>query len=129
MKDFLFCLTVGLALVLAPVLMNLPSVFAQPDESEQAPSEALMKLEGEIIEVEELKNPLGSAIYTVKDFSSGATIKLFADRYRALIQIGNETRLPGDVLGGSRATIIYQQSGDPEKPEIVFAKIASSYYA
>ena len=87
----------------------------------------LLHLKSEIMEVEELKEPLGSAIYTIKDISSGATVKLLADRYRSLVKIGGEIKSAGDVLGGSRVTVIYQISADQKMPEIVFAKVTTSY--
>ena len=85
------------------------------------------KLNAEIVDVEELKEPLGSALYTVKDLSSGKTIKLYADVHRSLIQMGESIKSAGDVLGGSKATIIYQDSKASSTPEVVFAKVASSY--
>ena len=88
-----------------------------------------MRLNGEIMEVEELKEPKGSAIYTVKDLASGKMLKLFADPYRSLIQMGGAQKSAADVMGGSKVTIIYRKSPDRDIPEIVFAKVTSSYYS
>ena len=90
-------------------------------------AQPLFKLNGEVLEVEELKEPLGSAIYTIKDLTSGTTVKLLADRYRSLIKIGDAAKPAGDILGGSKVTIIYQKSADQKLPEIVFAKVTNSY--
>ena len=102
--------------------LNTRFIFGEP-----AKPLRLLQLKGEVLEVEELKEPLGSAIYTIKDISSGATVKLLADRYRSLIKIGGETKSAGDVLGGSKVTIIYQISSNQTMPEIVFAKVTNSY--
>lgn len=113
----------------------LPSVFflktslSFAQETIQTPSETLVKLEGEILEVEELREPIGSAIYTVKDLSSGRTLRLFAHPYRTLIQIGSLPTAVGNVLGGSKATIIYKRTPKRDIPEIVFAKVAGSFYS
>ena len=45
----------------------------------------LLTIEGEILEVDELKEPAGSAIYLVKNFATGETLKLFADAYRSVV--------------------------------------------
>ncbi len=103
--------------------VHVISVLAQ----ESANNPRLLQLKGEVLEVEELKEPLGSAIYTVKDLSSGATIKFLADKNRSLVKIGGVTKSTGDVLGGSKVTIIYQKSPDQNLPEIVFAKVTNSY--
>lgn len=88
-----------------------------------------MKLEGEILDTEELKEPLGAAVFTVKDFSSGRTFRLFADPYRSLIQLAGSTVSAGDVTSGGKATIIYRKDPKREIPEIIFAKISGTYYA
>jgi hypothetical protein len=85
-------------------------------------------IEAEILEVEELKEPLGSAILTAKDLTSGETIRLFADPSLSLFQSGDEKLDPGDVLGGSKATIIYRESSKRDLPEIIFATVSGSYY-
>ena len=104
------------------LMVHVISVSAQ--DSANPP---LLQLKGEVLEVEELKEPLGSAIYTVKDLSSGATIKFLADKNRSLVKIGGVTKSTGDVLGGSKVTIIYQKSPTQNLPEIVFAKVTNSY--
>ncbi len=101
-------------------------VFAVTLSAEGNPN-PLLQLKGEVLEVEELKEPLGSAIYTIKDLSTGATLKFLADRSRSLVKIGNDTKSAGDVLGGSKVTIIYQKTPAPNLPEIVFAKVTNSY--
>ena len=112
---------------LSLVLLMNPSIgFAE--EQVQKSSATLKKLQAEILEVEELREPKGGAIYTVKDLSSGRTLRLFADPHRTLIQMGTSTRSASDILGGTRATIIYRQSPGKDLPEIVFAKVTSSYY-
>ena len=85
-------------------------------------------VQAEIMEVEELKEPPRSAIFMVKDLVSGKTLRFFADPYLSLIQSGGETIQAIDVLGGSKATIIYRKSEKRDIPEIVFAKISGSYY-
>ncbi len=109
-------------LIFLAFTLNLASIFAV--ESANPP---LLKLKGEVLEVEELKEPLGSAIYTIKDLSSGATVKLLADRFRSLVKINDTLKSAGDVLGGSKVTIIYQRSQDQNLPEIIFAKVTNSY--
>ncbi len=95
--------------------------------SAQEKQTALAQLKGEVMDVEELKEPLGSAIYTVKDLATGKTVKLFVDPYRSLIKIGDSTKTVGDVMGGSKVTIIYQKSEKQPLPEVVFAKVTNSY--
>ncbi len=107
---------------------HFPAAFAE-NETAKPKVGTLTKLECEVMEVEELKEPKGGAVYTVKDLSSGSTLRLFADPYRSLIQIGGIKKQAGDVLGGSKVTIIYQKSPDRDIPEIVFAKVTSSYYS
>lgn len=111
----------GLTAVLI-LMLNLVPAFAEHNSNPP-----LLQLKGEVLEVEELKEPLGSAIYTIKDLASGTTFKLLADRYRSLIKIGGETKSAGDILGGSKVTIIYQKLPGQSLPEIVFAKVTNSY--
>ena len=99
---------------------------AYAEESKNA-SPPLNQLKGEVMDVEELKEPLGSAIYTVKDLETGNTVKLFADPHRSLIKIGAATRSAGDVLGGSKVTVIYQKLPGQDLAEVVFAKVTNSY--
>lgn len=108
--------------VFVALTLHMDSILA-----EEVSHPPLLKLKGEVLEVEELKGPLGSAIYTIKDLSSGATIKLFADRYRSLVKINDAVKSAGDVMGGSKVTIIYQKSENQKLPEIVFAKVTNSY--
>ncbi len=103
-------------------MVHVISVMAQ--ENVNPP---LLQLKGEVLEVEELKEPLGSAIYTIKDLSSGATIKFLADKSRSLVKIGDVIKSASDVLGGSKVTIIYQKSPTQNLPEIIFAKVTNSY--
>ncbi len=105
------------------VLSLTPPVFG-----EKINEHKLMKLTGEILEVEELKEPLGNAIYTIKDLSSGATIKLLADVSRSTIKIGDSIKAANDMLGGSKVVVIYQKPTQAHMPEIVFAKVTSSPY-
>jgi len=108
--------------------LNCSVTFAEKEV--QKPSNGTLKrLEAEIMEVEELKEPKGSVIFTVKDLSSGATLRLFADPYTSLVQMGGSQKQAGDVLGGSKVTIIYRKSPDRDIPEIIFAKVTSSYYS
>lgn len=117
-----------MAILFLIFMLNLPVGFAEKETTKTTTS-TFSKLVGEIMEVEELKEPKGGAIYTVKDLSSGSTLKLFADPYRSLIQMGGEKKQAGDVLGGSKVTIIYRKSNDRDIPEIIFAKVTSSYYS
>lgn len=103
------------------------ALFGSISFAEEVQVTALAQLKGEVLEVEELKEPLGSAIYTVKDLSSGATIKFLADKRRSLIKIGDEIKTAGDVLGGNKVTIIYQKTADTKIPEIIFAKVTNAY--
>jgi len=103
-------------------------VFAEEIVSENPPASDFKTIEVEIMEVEELKEPLGGAIYTAKDLASGQTIRFFVDPYSSLIQSGGQAVSAGDVLGGSKATIIYRQSQKRDMPEIVFALVSGSYY-
>lgn len=120
---------ITLFLLFSPVL----PVFSAEKETVEPPlkssSGTFTKLDGEILEVEELKEPRGSAIFTIKDMASGKTLRLFADPHRSLIQIGGAPKPPADVLGGSKVRIIYRKSPGRDIPEIVFAKVASSYYS
>ncbi|MBI4372235.1 MAG: hypothetical protein HY585_00740 [Candidatus Omnitrophica bacterium] len=113
--------------LLFALVLNPSFVFSEAVVEESSGS--FIKLEGEVLEVEELKDPKGAAVYTVKDLSTGNTIRLFADPYRSLIQMGDEVKSAGDVLGGSKVTFIYRKSPDQDTPEIIFAKVTSSYYA
>ena len=120
-----FILAVCLISILFPPFMRNGLVLA---ESHQ-PAEGLIKMEAEILEVETLKDPLGNAIYTVKNLSSGQTLKLYADRHRSLVQVGNTPKEVVDLLGGEKATIVYRNpSKTTEMPEVVFARISESYY-
>ena len=94
---------------------------------EKSGSSNFSTIQGEILEVEELREPVGAAIYLVKDFASGQTIKLFADPYRALIRSGNETQTASSLLPGSKVTVIYQKSEERDIPEVVFVKVSGSY--
>lgn len=109
------------------LFLTVPSTLRA--KSPEVTKETLNRLDVEIIEVEELKEPHGSAIYMVKDLSSGETLRLYADPYRSLIQVGGKPHSAGDALGGSKATIICRKSQDQELAEIIFAKITSSYYS
>ena len=102
------------------------AIHSMPMFAAENTNTSLAKLNGEVLEVEELKEPLGSAIYTVKDLSSGTTVKLLADKNRSLVKIGGVTQPAGDVLGGSKIIIIYQKTADQNLPEIVFAKVTNS---
>lgn len=106
---------------------NLPSGFTEQGAGGER--EEFLKLEAEILEVEELKEPLGSAIYTVKDLSSGSTVRLYADRHRSLVHMGDAPMAAADILWGGRATIIYRNLGEGKLPEVVFAKVSNIYYS
>ena len=111
---------------MAPLLNGL-IVFSE--EAAQKKDQGLFKLEAEILEVEELREPQGSAIYTVKDLSNGKTLQLFADPYRSVVHVGGVLTQVADVLGGGKATIVCRNTSEHNRPEIVFAKITSSYYS
>lgn len=87
----------------------------------------LLVIEGEIAEVEELKEPKGSALFRVKDFVSGELREIFVDLYRTSIRIGNEAKTPHDVLPGSKATVIYEHSKETDRLEAISVKIRGSY--
>ncbi len=120
--------TIFLVVLFSVLGFNFSTAFAEKKNA-TVPSGMLKKLEAEIMEAEELKEPKGSVIFTVKDLSSGATLRLFADPYTSLIQMGGSQKEVGDVLGGSKVTIIYRKSPDRDIPEIIFAKVTSSYYS
>lgn len=90
------------------------------------PSNHLSFVEGEIVEVNELKDPAGCAIYKVKIFETGETIELFADADRSLILAGNESKEAAEILDGTKATIIYGEIKKQDLPIIVFARVAST---
>lgn len=113
-------------LIFVLFLWTLIHYVGHAEESGKA-SPPLNQLKGEVMDVEELKEPLGSAIYTIKDLETGSTVKLYADPYRSLIKIGGATKSTGDVLGGSKVTIIYQKLPGQEMPEVVFAKVTNSF--
>ena len=123
-KWFLYQL-IGLLLFISSFVYS-PHTFGE--EAAKIPIGKLVKVEAEIIEVEELKEPLGAAIYTVKDLSSGATLRLFADPFKTLVQTGGETMGAADVFGGSKATILYRNEDGKDLPQVVFVKITATYY-
>ncbi len=120
------CLAIA---IISTILMLNPRIIFAEKAVAQLTVGSLNKVECEIMEVEELKEPKGGVIYTVKDLSSGSTIKLFADPYRSLIQMGGTKKQAADIFGGSKVTIIYQKLPDRDIPEIIFAKVISSYYS
>ena len=115
------------AFLCAGLLSNAYGIFAEAPTQDF--SQTLMKLDGEIVEVEELREPEGSAIYTVKDLATGKTLRLFAHSYRTLVRMGTTLKTVGDVLGGSKVTIIYRNFPGEDVPEIIFVKVTSSYYS
>ena len=86
----------------------------------------LLTIEGEILEVDELKEPAGSAIYLVKNFATGETLKLFADAYRTVISAREKLKPVSEVLGGTKGTFLYRASDEQQMPVIVFAKVSDS---
>ena len=122
-RYFLTALILMICFVFHPILVSA---------EEKAPSSPAVSdfktIEAEIMEIEELKEPIGSAVYTVKDLASGKTLRFFVDPYVSLIQSGGQSVSAGDVVGGSKATIIYRESPERDVPEIVFAQISGSYY-
>ena len=90
------------------------------------PSNHLSFVEGEIIEVNGLKDALGSAVYKIRIYETGETMELFADRDRSLILAGEEIKEAPDILGGAKATIIYGEIKERDLPVIVFARITST---
>ena len=121
------CLLLTAGLLCFGLFLNPSPSFSE--EVVQESANTLIQLNGEVLEVEELRDPEGAAIYTVKDLVSGKTVRLFADPYRSLIQMGDEIKSAADVLGGSKVTFIYRQVPDQDLPEVIFAKVTSSYYA
>jgi len=124
-------ITSALLLSFLATVFFLPTsfVFGEEKAEKSIPASTFKKLQGEILEVEELKDPQGAAIYTVRDLASGTTHQFFAHPYRTVIQMGGETTAVTDVSGGSKVTIIYRESSDRDIPEIVFAKVASAIYS
>ena len=110
------------------LFLSVNFAFSAPPAS-SAQKSSLEKLDVEITEVEELKDPYGAAIYTVKDLGTGKVLRLFVDPRHSLIQLGGKVVAAGDALGGSKATIIYQKVPDKDMPEVVFARVSSSYYS
>ena len=90
---------------------------------------SFVTVRGEILEVSELSDPKGAAIYTVKDLDSGETLKFFAHPYRTTIQMGSAIKSVGDILGGTKVSIVYRKSIEGDMPEVVFLKAADSYYS
>lgn len=109
------------------LVLNVPCVWAAPVAQVQKSS--FSKLDAEIMEVEELKEPYGAAIYTVKDLVTGQTLRLFVDPHRSLIQIGGKLAAAGDALGGSKVTVIYCKLPNQDMPEVIFARVNSSFYS
>ena len=120
-RSFLVWVVVLTCFISSPV-----QVFAQDNDSKKA-AVNFKSIETEILEVEELKDPIGAAIYTAKDLTSGETMRFFADPHLSLIQTGGQAVTPGDVSGGSKATIIYRAVPERDIPEIVFAMVSDSY--
>lgn len=118
----------GIVFEIVVLIFFLTSLARFSEAETGTPGGKLLMLDAEILEVEELKEPLGNAIYTVKDLSSGLTLRLYADRHRSLIQMGDAVIAAADVLGGGKATIIYRQTGDGELPEVIFARVSNIYY-
>ena len=116
------------AALLIITIIRFPLPVCAEEIGTQVATGEFKTVEVEILEVEEVKEPYGGAIYTTKNLISGETLRFFADPYLSLIQSGTEKINATDVLGGCKATIIYSESSDPELPEIIFAKISNSYY-
>lgn len=122
-----FFRVVWLVITIAHLSVSVPDVFAVPEQSNS--EGRLLRMEAQIVEVELLKNPLGSAVYTVKNLSSGETVQLYADRHRSLVQVGGLPKKVADLLGGEKATIVYRRpANNTEMAEIVFARVSESYY-
>ncbi len=120
------------AILFAACLMIVCSsvVFSEDERPAAAqPKSHLFSVDGEILEVNELRDPPGCAIYKVKIFGTGETMDLFADRDRTLILAGTETKKAPDVLGGTKATLIYGDEKEQDLPVIIFAKLASTVTA
>ena len=116
-----------MCLLIWAMSLAAPNSFAVPEKVNSG--ENLLRMEAQIVEVELLKDPLGSAVYTVKNLSSGETVRLYADRYRTLVQVGGSPKKVADILGGEKATIVYRRPANTaEMPEIVFARVSESYY-
>lgn len=124
-KEIISVLLLGLLLVVGVAVPSL--VFAEKAIEKKSPE--LKKLEGEILEVEELKTPQRAAIYTIRDLASGVKHRFFAHPYRTVIQIGDEPRAVTDVVSGSKIMIIYRDSTDSDTPEIVFGKVTVTFYS
>lgn len=101
-------------------------VATAPVPVQSAAAGELTTLEGEVLEAEELKEPAGNAVYLVKSFVTGETVKLYADQYRSLIWAGERSKPVTEVLGGAKGTFIYRTLPGKELPVIVFAKVADA---
>lgn len=118
----------GLILAACSAVSFSSAVFSKTETQTPAAQleNRLFSVECEILEVNELKEPPGSAIYKVKVFDTGETMDLFADRDRTLIVAGTEVKKAPDVLGGTKATLIYGDAKEQDLPVIVFAKVVST---
>jgi len=113
------------------VSLFLPgSVFSEAEPAGAAPvrvGDSAFGFDGEVLKVTLLREPVGSAIYKVKNFSSGETVEVLADAYRTLVLIRGEVETPHDVLDGSKAQMIYRQRADSDMPTLTYIKVVSSY--
>ncbi len=88
----------------------------------------LLILNAEIMTIESLRDPLGAAVYTVRDLKDGSVSKLYADPHVTLVQVGGKTMEAADVPYGSRAKILYWESRDKtQMPRMSFVKARSSF--
>lgn len=81
--------------------------------------------QGEVLEIEDLRDPADSAIYKVKDFTTGEVVNFFVDFHRVAVKMNGEARPTKEVYPGAKAFIIYQESSDQGKPQIVFMKVVN----
>ena len=123
LRDCFIAILLAMTTIVQPV-----HIFAEEKVSQTPAISDFKTIDVEIMEVEELKEPAGSAIYTAKDLISGRTLRFFVDPYVSLIQSGGQSVSAGDVTGGSKATIIYRESSERNMSEVVFAQVSGSYY-
>ena len=121
-------ISIGWILGSCCVLMRGPGMgwAAEAPVPVESPAGELVTLEGEVLEVEELKEPAGDAIFSVKSFATGETTKLYADQYRSLIWAGEKSKPVTEVLGGAKGTFVCRPHPGKELPVIVFAKVADA---
>ncbi len=114
------------SIVGASVLMvSVHSGFVWGEVGTNGSESKFVSTQGEVLEIEDLRNPTDAAIYKVKDFSTGKVVDFFVDFHRVAVKMNGEARPTKEVYPGAKAFIIYRESSDQGKPEIVFMKVVN----